>query len=110
MKIISRKQLMEMPVGTIFSYYEPCFFQGLHSLGGSSEYDFTVQSIVANIKADNTGDYIENCTRMEKGESVGLDFDSYGREGLFEDKQPKVNKDLAGLVVYLRMLGGGLSK
>lgn len=87
MKIISRKLLMKMPVGTIFSYYEPCMFNGLYSLGGSSEIDFTMQSIIANIKADDTGDYIDNCTRMEKGESVGLDFDSYGREGLFEDKQ-----------------------
>ena len=29
MKILTRKQFMDMPIGTVFSYYEPCNFRDL---------------------------------------------------------------------------------
>ena len=39
MRIITRKQMLNMPAGTVYSYYEPCVFRELE------------------IKADDEGNY-----------------------------------------------------
>ena len=90
MKIVSRKQLMEMPSGTVFSYYEPCIFRGLYIKDSDPEAgypDFSVSDLIGAVENTSSDDYSDQCERMERGESRPTDFEMSGREGLFDDKQ-----------------------
>jgi len=90
MKIITRKQLMESPAGTLFSYYEPCIFRGLYikdSEPNDGSTDFVVSSLIGAVSHDNSDEYVEILERMESGESLPVDFEFTGREGLFDDEQ-----------------------
>jgi hypothetical protein len=90
MKIISRKDLMALPAGTVWSYYEPCVFHDLYIKDSEPEPDypdFSNSSLVGAFEW-GSGDYhSEGCGRMEKGESLPVDFEFSGREGMFDDKQ-----------------------
>lgn len=89
MKILSRKEFMEMPAGTVFSYYRPCVFTGLHIKDSAPEAgypDFSMSDLIGAVENDSSDDYSVKCERMEKGESLPVDFELSGREGLFDDK------------------------
>lgn len=90
MKIITRKELMNMPGDTLFSYYVPCVFTELCvKTGEVNQYlsDFLVDNLIGALECNGSDDFIEKCEEMENGKSVELDFEFTGREGLFEDKQ-----------------------
>lgn len=90
MKIITRKELIELPSGTVFSYYEPCIFRGLYIKDSDPELgypDFCVSDLIGAVANDSSDDFCMKCERMELGESLPTDFESSGREGLFDDKQ-----------------------
>lgn len=81
---------MEMPAGTVFSYYEPCVFRDLNIKASAPEAgypDFGVSYLVGAIDSGGSSDFSGKCELMEKGQSVPMDFDSSQREGLFEDEQ-----------------------
>ena len=81
---------MKMPSGTVFSYYEPCVFRELNIKDCNPEPDypdFTMSLLIGAIEHSNSDDYGENCERMELGESIGMDLEFSGREGLFDDGQ-----------------------
>lgn len=89
MKILTRKQFMKMPAGTVFSYYEPCIFTGLYVKDSSPEKgypDFSMSDLIGAIECDDSGEFSDKCELMEKGDSVRVDFESSGREGLFDEK------------------------
>lgn len=92
MKIITRKEFVKLPAETLFSYYEPCVFTDLMVKnetwffdGGGS--DFLTDSIIGAIENTSSDDFFEKCERMELGETVPMDFEFTGREGLFDEKQ-----------------------
>lgn len=87
MKIINLEQFKKMPVGTIFSKYEPCIFQGLMCLKGHGEVDFFYDDMLENIENASSNDFSDKCRAMEKGESFKLDFEYTGRDGFFEEGQ-----------------------
>jgi len=91
MKILTRKQFMNMPVGTVFSYYEPHCFHELNikasDLSQGWEVDFLFDPIIGAVKNNSSEDFTDKCEQMEKGSSVEMDFEFTAREGLFEDKQ-----------------------
>ena len=90
MKIISRKEFMKMPVGTVFSYYEPCCFRDLMVKASDLkgwEMDFLYDNIIGGIKTVSSEDFSTKCDQMEMGESVPMDFEYTSREGLFDDEQ-----------------------
>lgn len=90
MKIITRKQFMDMPIGTVWSYYEPCIFNELNIKASDKrewETDFLLDPIIGQIENTGSDDFFEKCERMEKGESMPTDFENTSREGLFEDEQ-----------------------
>ncbi len=90
MKILTRKQFMEMPAGTVYSYYEPCIFHGLivkDSEPKEQGPDFVVSGIIGAIECNNSDEFIDKCHEMEQGGSVPMDFEYSGREGMFDDKQ-----------------------
>lgn len=89
MKILTREQFMKMPQGTVFSYYEPCFFRGLHIKDSQPDKyhpDFSMSDLIGAVENTSSGDYSEKCELMENGASLPVDFEFSGREGLFDDK------------------------
>ncbi len=91
MRIVTRREFMKLPIGTIFSYYEPMCFRDLaikaSDLKEGWTVDFLYDDIIGQIDNSGSDDFFEKCERMEKGESMPMDFEQTGREGLFEDKQ-----------------------
>lgn len=89
MKIVTRKEFMELPAGTVFTYYEPCVFRGLHIKDSSPELgypDFTMSDLIGAVENNSSGDFAQKCQLMEEGQSMPVDFESSGREGLFDEK------------------------
>ena len=89
MKIINRKEFMEMPAGTVFSYYHPCVFQGLYIKDSAPEKgypDFSMSDLIGAVENYSSEDFNDKCDRMEAGESLPVDFECSGREGLFDDE------------------------
>jgi len=90
MKIVSRKQLVGLPAGTVFSYYEPCVFRGLYIKDSDPEPDypdFSVSDLIGSVEHSSSEEFFKCCQEMEKGFSHTVDFEYSGREGLFDDKQ-----------------------
>lgn len=87
MKIITKKEFLEFPEGTVFSKYTPCNFGDLRIKGESiGSIDFYYQPINSAIKCNDTGEFVDNCTKAEK-ESIEMDFNCQTRDGLFGDNQ-----------------------
>jgi hypothetical protein len=90
MKIIKRKEFINMPCGTVFSYYKPCMFNELMIKASDSSSwgnDFLYDDIIGPIEADSSDDFLDKCENMENGVSLPVDFENTKREGLFDDKQ-----------------------
>ena len=81
---------MELPAGTVWSYYMPRIFNGLHIKDSEPESgypDFSVSHLIGAVENSSSEDFSYKCEQMEKGESLPVDFESSGREGMFDDKQ-----------------------
>lgn len=81
---------MDLPVGTVFSYYTPCYFRDLLIKGSApNEWhnDFLVTNLIGAVENNSSDEFVDSCEKMEKGERFDTDFESYGREGLFDDNQ-----------------------
>ena len=89
MKIVDRKTFLEMPEGILFSKYEPCYFGDIAIKGGTfPEYgDFCHQLIADSIELSGTETLSDKCTMMEHGESVPVDLECQGRDGLYDADQ-----------------------
>lgn len=89
MKILTRKQFMEIPAGTVFSYYSPCIFRDLNIKDSSPKKgypDFLMSGLVGAVDCTGSDDFSVKCEMMENGESCPVDFNFSGREGLFDDE------------------------
>jgi hypothetical protein len=90
MKILQRKDFMDTPRGTLWSYYEPCIFRDLNvKTTDKSDYenDFVYFGLIGEFDVQDSSDYAEICTKMELGESIPASFEETTREGLFDDEQ-----------------------
>lgn len=90
MRILNRKDFLNTPKGTLWSYYKPCFFSDLNvKTSDKADYDndFVYFGLIAEFDTGNSGEYIEVCRRMEQGESIPASFEETQREGLFDDEQ-----------------------
>lgn len=103
MKLVTRKQFMQMPAGTVFSYYNPWSFSGLNikACNPNPEYpDFMFSNLVGgSMDADES-----KCEALEKGESVPANFEDLECEGRFDDDQVYAiydKEDVANLVKRL---------
>jgi hypothetical protein len=119
MKVITRKEMLRMPKGTVYSYYEPHFFRELEIKADDPENydnDWLFDSIVGAVKNNGSGDFSDKCTLMKAGESVEVDFENTSRDGMFEDEQlyavyekEDVEKLIARLQQTLRLTKDGLT-
>lgn len=92
MRIVNRAEFITMPEGTLFSKYEPCFFEHIQIKGESIIFengdDYMYQDIVDATDHDGTADMFEKYDRAEKeGASIGMDFNCQGRDGCFDKDQ-----------------------
>ena len=89
MRIVNRKEFLELPSGTVFSKYKPCIFDGLYiksySIGTN---DFLYQSLIGNIKCSDGVEFSDILfSAVEKQSNIELDFELPERDGLFDDEQ-----------------------
>ena len=105
MKIVDRKTFLSMPSETIFSKYHPCVFEELCIKGETWGYDFLVQTLADAIESSDSGEFVDVLDRsISTGESISMDFESQGRDGLFDDDQLFAvweRDDVRGLIARL---------
>lgn len=92
MRIVTRAELMRMPIGTVFQEYEPCVFYELRIKTETVEdFDFRSVTISADsFDADSSEEHDMVLQRAEiTGEDIPLDFSDAQdfRDGLFDDEQ-----------------------
>ena len=87
MKLVTRKQLMEMPDGTLYNEWVPAFFgplciktRSIPNLTAGGFCDWEVQRVPEIGGADVMMD------KLAAGEAVYIDFKLTGREGLFDEE------------------------
>lgn len=89
MRVISRKEMMQMPDGTVFSYFgKHGPIEGLYIKSGDyakGDVDFCFSDAIGCVGGDSTGDYDNALSRLENGESVPMVVNNPGREGLFDE-------------------------
>lgn len=106
MKILNKEQFLKMPAGTVYSEYEPCVFTGLLVKGDTWPCDYIEMSLIGNIESEDSGDFANKLMDAQKtGDSLPLDFDCYGWNGMFEDSQLYAvyeKEDLEGLIGCLQ--------
>ena len=81
---------MKLPIGTVWSYYEPSCFRELNIKASDLsewENDFLFDPLIGEIENKGSDDFSIKCDKMEGGESFPMDFDQTGREGLFDQEQ-----------------------
>jgi hypothetical protein len=88
MKIVTWKEFMKLPMGTVFSFYEPMAFNNLMIKTSDlqrSDFDFYYCSLVGAVDNDDTGDFLDKCTAMEEeGASFPANFEMENRDGMFD--------------------------
>lgn len=122
MRIVSRKEFMAMPPGTVFmNFYNRSHdnvidfdLQELMVKGETTPYnDFIYTTLVYEIDACDSGELIAREEELLQGKEVNLEFDCYGREGLFDDRKQyavwstdEVKRLIATLQVAVDKSGG----
>jgi hypothetical protein len=108
MRIVNRKTFMAMPVGTVFSQFEPNHFGDLEVFVGalSSCNDFLSARLTCEVDSSGSEEndrLLHNA--VENGASFNLDFDTASRDGCFNDSQLFAvweRKDVEGLIERLQ--------
>ncbi len=96
MRIVDRATFLAMSPGTVYTDYEPCIFGELcikdatwpSSDSVPAHGDWLYQDIAGSVAAASSEDMFDLLDRSHAtGRSVPMDFDSLGRDGLFEPSQ-----------------------
>lgn len=88
MKIVNREAFLALPPNTVYSKYEPCAFEGLAIKLESTDFNdfYTTMNFNGAVDAHNGGEKFEFLHRSEhEGSSVPMEFDSYIRDGCYDD-------------------------
>lgn len=88
MKIVNRQIFLSMPEGTIYSEFKPDIFGHMQIKGSSLEYDFLCIGIADAIESESSDMFHDIVEEMyTKGISADIDFDNFGRDGMFNKEQ-----------------------
>jgi hypothetical protein len=105
-KIVDRKTFLALPPETLFSKYEPCVFFDLLIKGETWGNDFLYQSINDAIESAGSDDFANKLfTVQASGESLPMDFNCQGRDGLFDDDQLFAVWEPADVLALITRLG-----
>ena len=92
MKLYHRKEFLELPPNTVFSKYEPQFFNGLEIKletlpieGSQWGGDFYSAQIVDGHGWNGHCDMLGALNDLDDGKSIEMTFDVVGRDGMFTD-------------------------
>lgn len=112
MKIVNKKEFYKLPEGTLYSEYDPCIFHSLFikeaTLYNSDRdpIDYVEMDLIGNLDVQNSDEYIDTLDISEKtGNSFKLDFENYGRNGMYQDDQLYAvyeKEDIEGLINVLK--------
>lgn len=88
MRIVTRKEFLTLPAGTVFAEYSPCFVRDMRIKGQNcGENDWLYQEIDLAIDCDNSDEMFTLLDESERtGKSIPMDFNCQSRDGTFEDK------------------------
>lgn len=110
MKIINKLEFFKLPAGVLYHEYEPCVFRGLLVKGDSWESDYIEMDLIGNIESQNSSQFVDILYEAEEtGKSFNLDFDNYGRNGMFSNDQLYAvyeQEDLNQLIEFLKTCRG----
>jgi hypothetical protein len=110
MRRVSRKELMELPAGTVYSYYEPHVFHGLQAKDETcapdgKPIDWFTRSLLDAFDCDSTDMFEVAFDPLERGEDVPLEFGvCFGRDAAFNEADRFgvwSKQDLLGLAAFL---------
>jgi len=91
MRIVTRKQLMELPAGVVYQEYTPRVFGEMCIKGDTLESPSTFENtdwfMRPLLELGDSADWDEKATALEEGESIELEFECEGRDGCFADEQ-----------------------
>ena len=83
MRILNRKEFMEIEGQVLFAKYKPSYFEELEIKVANCENDFTVDTLVWVYES------FERIDAAEKDSSIDLELDAHftGRDGCYEEDQ-----------------------
>lgn len=85
MRLLTRKEFLATPSGTIYSKYESLGnLEGLAVKTATWDNDWIYYSLIGEFDAENTE---EEFAIEESNESFTLDLEATGRDGLFDEDQ-----------------------
>jgi hypothetical protein len=88
MKILNKIEFLALPEGVLYSEYSPCCFRDIFIKGDTWGNDYLYIDLVGNVKADSSEDEIEILdNELINGGHVNLDFETFSRDGSFDDDQ-----------------------
>ncbi len=106
MKIINRTQFLAMPVGTLFSKYQPCYSDAFEIKGKTiGNNDYYAQGIANSVKsaANEQDDKILE-DALQSGTSFELDLCCQYRDGMFNLEQLFVVWEYGDVLDLIRRL------
>lgn len=102
MKIVTRKELLAMPAGTIYHQCAPCHFLSM-CVKGATVFDGEDWEMISVPDLDDA--FVDAFLEAwDKGVSVPMLFDSYGRDAIFDDSLRYAvweSDDLQGLLAIV---------
>lgn len=87
MKIVSRKEFLTLPEGTLFSKCKPVVFYGFSVRGNSENYenDFLYRDLIT-YEASDSNEFAQRFDEMLEDHASYPIEDAYGRDGCFNDE------------------------
>jgi hypothetical protein len=108
MKIVNRKEFLQLPEHTLYSLYQPCgIVDGLHVKHGTLTNDWIYTDLLGDIEAGKEAEFHEVFDEAEKGKVFTLDYECGRRDGCFEEEQLFMvygKSDVGRLIEKLRSL------
>ncbi len=110
MRIVNRKEFLALPAETVYSEYQPSYFQGLFiKCNQPEEYenDFRYTNLICDLDVESTDIFCDVIDLLEESSSNKhpIDFDTTIRDGSFNDKQLFAiwdKEDVKGLIARLQ--------
>lgn len=89
MRIVNLPTFLALKGEVLFSKYQQiCFSDLAIKVDNCGEIDFVTQEITGAIESEGSNDYFDILLKAETtGESIPLDLDCAGRDGMFEEDQ-----------------------
>lgn len=111
MKIVNLETFLKIPIGTVYSKYSPCVFEGLMiKRENSGIIDFFYVDLIGNIDSNHTGDFLFKCEEAErKGNSLKLDFEIMVRDAMYEKYQLFAVYEKEDIDNLIKALQGGFN-